>query len=153
MKIVQAAEKKWLANQLRHRKGNILIKDMLEGEDGSPENYKFFLSKESADFYSPRHRHPWDQIRFCLDGSVPIGSRKSVDQGEIGYFPDFGTVGLVLRNPKLENFTATELLDLSHKMVDVMDIGGDIRANVNIGKGGITMGYFPHDIVMSKQLR
>ena len=88
MKIVQAAERKWLANQLRHRKGNILIKDLLEGEDGSPENYKFFLSKESADFYSPRHRHPWDQIRFCLDGSVPIGPRKTVDAGEIGYFPE-----------------------------------------------------------------
>lgn len=88
MKIVQAAEQKWLANQLRHRKGNILIKDLLEGEDGSPENYKFFLSKESADFYSPRHRHPWDQIRFCLDGSVPIGPRKTVDAGEIGYFPE-----------------------------------------------------------------
>jgi hypothetical protein len=88
MKIVQASAQKWLANQLRHRKGNILIKDLLEGEDGSPENYKFFLSKESADFYSPRHRHPWDQIRFCLDGSVPIGPRKSVDEGEIGYFPE-----------------------------------------------------------------
>lgn len=88
MRIVQAADRKWLANQLRHRKGRILIKDLLEGEDGSPENYKFFLSKESADFYSPRHRHPWDQIRFCLNGSVPIGTRKSVDKGEIGYFPE-----------------------------------------------------------------
>jgi len=88
MKIVQAAERKWLANQLRHRKGNILIKELLEGEDGSPENYKFFLSRESADFYSPRHRHPWDQIRFCLEGSVPIGPRKTVDAGEIAYFPE-----------------------------------------------------------------
>lgn len=88
MKIVQAAGRKWLANQLRHRKGNILIKEMLEGEDGSPENYKFFLSRESADFYSPRHRHPWDQIRFCLEGSVPIGPRKTIDAGEIGYFPE-----------------------------------------------------------------
>lgn len=88
MKIVQATARKWLANQLRHRKGNILIKDLLEGEAGSPENYKWFLSKESADFYSPRHRHPWDQIRFCLDGSVPIGPRRTVDAGEIGYFPE-----------------------------------------------------------------
>lgn len=88
MKIVQASERKWLANQLRHRKGNILIKELLEGEDGSPENYKFFLSKESADFYSPRHCHPWDQIRFCLEGSVPIGTRKTVDAGEIAYFPE-----------------------------------------------------------------
>jgi len=88
MKIVHSSERKWLANQLRHRKGNILIKEMLEGQDNSPENYKFFLSDESADFYSPRHRHPWDQIRFCLKGSVPIGKRKSVGTGEIGYFPE-----------------------------------------------------------------
>lgn len=88
MKIVQASDRKWLANELRHRKGRILIKNLLKGEDESPENYKFFLSKESADFYSPRHRHPWDQIRFCVDGSVPIGKRKTVDVGEIGYFPE-----------------------------------------------------------------
>ena len=88
MKVVHASENPWLGNQLRHRKGDILIKDLLKGEDGSPENYKFFLSKESANFFSPRHCHPWDQIRFCIEGSVPIGKRKSVDLGEIGYFPE-----------------------------------------------------------------
>ncbi|MEE2957036.1 MAG: hypothetical protein VX780_12955 [Pseudomonadota bacterium] len=88
MKVAHASGNPWLGNQLRHRKGDILIKDLLKGEDGSPENYKFFLSKESANFFSPRHCHPWDQIRFCIEGSVPIGKRKSVDVGEIGYFPE-----------------------------------------------------------------
>lgn len=88
MKIVQASEMTWRGNQLRHRKGKILIKRLMEGEAGSPENYGLHIGRESAEFFSPRHRHPWDQIRYCISGSVPIGPDKSVDAGEIGYFPE-----------------------------------------------------------------
>lgn len=85
-----------------------------------------------------------------------LGSRlKEIGGGgiDIGYFPDIGTIGLIWRDAKLQNFTATELLDLSSQVVDVMDIPGGLSANVNIAKGGITMGYFPHDIQMMKPLR
>jgi len=88
MKIVQASEKKWFGNQLRHRKGKILIKRLIEGEAGSPENYGLHMGRESAEFFSPRHHHPWDQIRYCISGSVPIAPGKTVDQGEVGYFPE-----------------------------------------------------------------
>lgn len=88
MKIVQASEMTWRGNQLRHRKGKILIKRLMEGEAGSPENYGLHIGRESAEFFSPRHRHPWDQIRYCIAGSVPIGPGKTVDAGEIGYFPE-----------------------------------------------------------------
>jgi hypothetical protein len=88
MKIVQASEMTWRGNQLRHRKGRILIKRLMEGEAGSPENYGLHIGRESAEFFSPRHRHPWDQIRYCIAGSVPIGPGKTVDAGEIGYFPE-----------------------------------------------------------------
>lgn len=71
---------------------------------------------------------------------------------DVGFFPDIGTMGLICHGPKLENFTATELLDMSHAMIKEMDISGDVRANVSIRPGGITMGYFPHDPVMIKQL-
>jgi hypothetical protein len=88
MKIVHAKDRKWLGGQLRHRKGRIEIKRLLEGEDNSPENYSFSLSREGADFFSPRHRHPWDQFRYCLKGEVPIGPRKTIKAGEVGYFPE-----------------------------------------------------------------
>lgn len=88
MRIVQASEKAWRGNQLRHRKGKILIKRLMEGEAASPENYGLHIGRESAEFFSPRHRHPWDQIRYCISGSVPIGPGKSVDAGEIAYFPE-----------------------------------------------------------------
>lgn len=88
MKIVQASEMIWRGNQLRHRKGKILIKRLIEGAAGSPENYGLHIGRESAEFFSPRHRHPWDQIRYCIAGSVPIGPGKTIDAGEIGYFPE-----------------------------------------------------------------
>jgi len=88
MKIVQASEKRWRGDQLRHRKGRILIKRLIEGEAGSPENYGLHIGRESAEFFSPRHRHPWDQIRYCISGSVPIAPGKTLDQGEVGYFPE-----------------------------------------------------------------
>lgn len=88
MRLVQASEKKWRGNQLRHRKGKILLKRLIEGEAGSPENYGLHIGRESAEFFSPRHRHPWDQIRYCISGSVPIGPGKNIDAGEIGYFPE-----------------------------------------------------------------
>jgi hypothetical protein len=88
MRIVQASEKTWRGNQLRHRKGKILIKRLIEGEAGSPENYGLHIGRESAEFFSPRHRHPWDQVRYCVSGSVPIGPGKTIDAGEVGYFPE-----------------------------------------------------------------
>jgi len=88
MKIVQASEKRWRGDQLRHRKGKILIKRLIEGEAESPENYGLHIGRESAEFFSPRHRHPWDQIRYCISGSVPIGPGKTLDHGEVGYFPE-----------------------------------------------------------------
>ena len=88
MKIVQASEKRWRGDQLRHRKGKILIKRLIEGEAESPENYGLHIGRESAEFFSPRHRHPWDQIRYCISGSVPIAPHKTLDHGEVGYFPE-----------------------------------------------------------------
>ena len=46
------------------------------------------IGRESAEFFSPRHRHPWDQTRYCVSGRVPIGPGKTIDAGEIGYFPE-----------------------------------------------------------------
>lgn len=88
MRIVQASNKKWRGNQLRHRKGRILLKRMIEGEPGSTENYGLHMGRESAEFFSPRHRHPWDQIRYCIKGRVPIAPGATIDQGEVGYFPE-----------------------------------------------------------------
>jgi hypothetical protein len=46
------------------------------------------LADEGADYYAPRHRHAWDQVRLCLEGSIPIGKDLRLDEGEVGYFPE-----------------------------------------------------------------
>ncbi len=88
MDVVDSAEMPWGESLVRQRGGSIAHKLLFEGKEKSPDNYMLVLAKESNDFYSPRHRHPWDQIRFCLEGKIPIAKGLFVDAGEIAYFPE-----------------------------------------------------------------
>lgn len=88
MRIKRASEMDWVPVGLSHREGDIAFKVLLEGEEGSPENFDLRLAREDGNFSSPRHRHAWDQIRYCLTGRVPIGPKTWVEEGQIGYFPE-----------------------------------------------------------------
>ena len=88
MDIVHAGKMAWGENLAAHRQGGMAHKVLFEGEEGSVDNYVLVLANEGSDYYSPRHRHAWDQVRFCLEGSVPIGKALSLDAGEVGYFPE-----------------------------------------------------------------
>jgi hypothetical protein len=88
MDVMHADRIEWGGTLTRHRAGHMTHKVLFQGEEGSPDNYLFVLANEHSDYYSPRHRHAWDQVRFCLEGSVPIGRDLRVDAGEIGYFPE-----------------------------------------------------------------
>ena len=78
----------WGANLASHRQGDMAHKVLFEGQEGGPDNYLLALANEGASYYSPRHRHVWDQVRFCLQGAVPIGRELKLDAGEVGYFPE-----------------------------------------------------------------
>ncbi len=88
MQISHVDDLSYDENPLPHRVGQIAFKYLLDGEPMSPDNFSLVLSRESASFFSPRHRHPWDQVRFCIEGSVPIAPRLTIDAGEVGYFPE-----------------------------------------------------------------
>jgi hypothetical protein len=88
MDIVHADLMEWGGSLTAHRAGHMTHKVLFQGEEGSPDNYLLVLANERSDYYSPRHRHPWDQVRCCLEGSVPIGRDLEIDAGEIGYFPE-----------------------------------------------------------------
>ena len=88
MEAVHADRMQWGGNLTAHRAGHMTHKVLFEGEEGSADNYLFVLANEQSDYYSPRHRHAWDQVRFCLEGAVPIGRDLRIDAGEIGYFPE-----------------------------------------------------------------
>jgi hypothetical protein len=94
MDLMHAGEMPWGESLVAQRGGGeVAHKRIFEGEEGSPDNYMLVMSKEPKSFFSPRHRHPWDQIRFCLEGKVPIAKGLYVESGEIAYFPESAHYG------------------------------------------------------------
>jgi hypothetical protein len=89
MDLVHAAEMPWGESLVAQRGGgDVAHKRLFEGEEGSPDHYMLVMAKEPKSFFSPRHRHPWDQIRYCLEGKIPIAKGVFVEGGEIAYFPE-----------------------------------------------------------------
>jgi len=94
MDIIHAAEMPWGESLVAQRAGGeVAHKRLFEGEEGSPDNYMLVMSREPNTYFSPRHRHPWDQIRFCLEGKIPIAKGLYIEAGEIGYFPESAPYG------------------------------------------------------------
>src|SRR5690349_17276031 len=98
MKIVQADElPKYRA--LPHRAGTIYFRDVMEGEPGTPGNFQLTLAESAGDFYSPRHRHNFEQIRFCLDGDLDFSKTGKLTSGMVGYFPEGVSYGPQTQKP------------------------------------------------------
>jgi hypothetical protein len=95
MDVIHAAEMPWGESLVAQRAGGDAVahKRLFEGEEDSPDNYMLVMAKEPKSFYSPRHRHPWDQVRISLEGRIPISKGLFVEGGEIGYFPESAHYG------------------------------------------------------------
>jgi hypothetical protein len=94
MDVVHAAEMPWGESLVAQRGSyDMAHKRLFEGAEDSPDNYMLVMSKEPKSYFSPRHRHPWDQIRFCLEGKIPIAKGLFVEGGEIAYFPESAYYG------------------------------------------------------------
>jgi quercetin dioxygenase-like cupin family protein len=93
--IVHCAEMPWGESLVAQRGATegMAHKRLFEGEEDSPDNYMLVMSREPKSYFSPRHRHPWDQIRFCLEGKIPIAKGLYIEGGEIGYFPEAAPYG------------------------------------------------------------
>lgn len=93
--ILHCAEMPWGESLVAQRGATegMAHKRLFEGEESSPDNYMLVMSQEPKTYFSPRHRHPWDQIRFCLQGKIPIAKGLHIEGGEIGYFPESAHYG------------------------------------------------------------
>jgi hypothetical protein len=87
MKIVQgdAVEAE---RGIQHRGGTLHLRCLLEGEPGTLDNFNLSLGQNGGDFYSPRHRHNFEQIRFQLEGTLDFGRDGRMTPGTVGYFPE-----------------------------------------------------------------
>lgn len=88
MRTIDANALEWQAPPAHHREGNIAFKRLFDGTPGSPDNYSFTLVRIEGGYFTPRHRHNYDQLRWCLSGSIDYGQGRAVRAGQVGYFPE-----------------------------------------------------------------
>ncbi len=87
MKVVQADQLTFVRG-LEHRGGTFHSIIMMEGEPGTLGNFQLSYGKIGGDFFSPRHRHNFEQIRFQVEGTLDFGRDGKLEQGMVGYFPE-----------------------------------------------------------------
>jgi hypothetical protein len=75
------------------REGTFAFRRLLEGTPGTPENFIFRMTKLDGGFYSPRHCHNFDQIRYILDGWTDFSRNGKLKAGMVGYFPEGSAYG------------------------------------------------------------
>jgi len=88
MKIVHYCESGSEVQQNGPRQGRFEFWRLLEGDVGSPDNFLFRITRLDSGFYSPRHCHNFDQIRFILEGETDFSRDGKLKAGMIGYFPE-----------------------------------------------------------------
>ena len=92
MQIVHADEVEWKRG-LQYRGGIFHFRHLLNGEPGTVGNFQFNIGRQEGDFYSPRHRHNFDQFRFQLEGTSNFDRNGKMTPGTLGYFPEGAPYG------------------------------------------------------------
>jgi hypothetical protein len=105
MQIVQGDEVP-LVRGLEHRGGTFHGRTLLEGEPGSPGNFQLSLGQSGGDFYSPRHRHNFEQFRIQLEGTLDFARDGRMAPGMVGYFPEGVAYGPQSQDPDEKPLTA-----------------------------------------------
>ncbi|HTH95777.1 MAG TPA: hypothetical protein VL574_00090 [Stellaceae bacterium] len=77
-------------------------KKLLEGREGSLNNYYAALMYSVAEHHGPRHRHDFDQIRYAIEGDFVYADGKVLPKGWVGYFPEGTYYGPQIRRPGLD---------------------------------------------------
>ncbi|MCG8442932.1 MAG: hypothetical protein MI723_14105 [Caulobacterales bacterium] len=85
MKLVAADTIAW-REVSQHRAESPLFRRLIQGEPGALDNFEFSQVKVESAYYTPRHKHNFDQVRIMLEGEFDYGGGVQ-REGMIGYFP------------------------------------------------------------------
>ncbi len=69
-------------------RGDAGIKTLIEGRAEDADNFAVYLQRMDEKFFTPRHRHNFDQYRVVLENRLNIGPNFDLDPGEMAYFPE-----------------------------------------------------------------
>jgi hypothetical protein len=70
------------------RQGVFRSRNLLTGEPDTPGNFTLYLVSMPDTYYSPRHRHNFDQIRYQMEGEFDFAADGKMGPGSVGYFPE-----------------------------------------------------------------
>jgi hypothetical protein len=88
MKIVQGDKVEEVVRQIQHRQGLFQHRRLMTGEPGTLGNFVLELVRTTDDFFSPRHKHNFDQFRYQVEGEFDFDRNGKMAPGVIGYFPE-----------------------------------------------------------------
>ena len=77
-----------LVERQHARAGLFRSQSIMNGVEGTPENFYLQLSHLGPDFQSPRHRHNFDQVRVQLAGDAGFTRDGVMKPGMLAYFPE-----------------------------------------------------------------
>lgn len=87
MEIIHGSQLHFTTPGLNHRGGGLEFKCLSLGDENTPENYSLNLARQK-DFYSPVHRHNFDQFRYAVKGDVSLGPNMILKEGQLSYHPE-----------------------------------------------------------------
>jgi hypothetical protein len=88
MKIVHGQRTEEIVRVHKHRVGSFRYKRLLSDQPGTPGNFVLEMVHTTNDFFSPRHRHNFDQFRYQLEGEFDFDRNGKMKPGVLGYFPE-----------------------------------------------------------------
>lgn len=88
MKIAHGDEMQEVVRKFEHREGAFHHRKLMAGEPDTPGNFSLELVRTTTDFFSPRHRHNFDQFRYQLEGEFDFDRNGKMKPGILGYFPE-----------------------------------------------------------------
>lgn len=74
------------AGKSAHRPGGIHFHYLLTGKDEEKDNYMLALVETTDDYYTPRHRHNFEQVRLMVEGEFEYEPGHIQKTGSVGYF-------------------------------------------------------------------
>ncbi len=88
MQVVHGSRVEETVRVHKHREGEFRFRRLLTGEPGTPGNFVLEMVTTTHDFFSPRHRHNFDQFRYQLEGDFDFDRNGKMKPGVLGYFPE-----------------------------------------------------------------
>ena len=88
MEVVQTQEVPDKATLLKHRGDGLGFRDLFLGDPEDVMNNYYIVYATQRDFYSPVHKHNFDQFRFPIKGCFSILPDLDIDEGELCYHPE-----------------------------------------------------------------